>query len=44
MSPPEWTQFQPLTEHKLTLNIALQMLLGCQAVVTVKHGRVHITV
>ena len=44
MSPPEWTQFQPLTEHKLTPNMTLQMLIGCQAVVIVKYGRVQITV
>ena len=44
MSPPEWTQFKPLTEHKLTPNRTLQMLIGCQAVVIVKHGRVQITV
>ena len=44
---PEWIQFKPRTEHKLTPNRTLQMLIGCQAVVIVvivKHDRVQITV
>ena len=44
MSTPERTQFKLLTEHKLTPNRTLQMLIGCQAVVIVKHNHVQITV
>ena len=34
--PTDRTQFQPLAETQLSLNINLQTLLGCQAVVTAK--------